>query len=159
MRPLAPPWMDAQHAEDADAGGDAQIEMPASSRFMVFEREADRAAYDAWLRPPAQCHATRKATLQLACAIEVLLIMCNFTSIADTRRIWQYVLGIHSLLMLVLLGPELALVLQRRKHVQSTKPATSDDETPSPQASRSTLAATLRTKRCCSGRGGSSRST
>ena len=82
----------------------------------------------------------RKATLQLACAIEVLLIMCNFTSIADTRRIWQYVLGIHSLLMLVLLGPELALVLQRRKHVQSTKPATGDDEAPSPQASRSTLA-------------------
>ena len=69
--------MDAQHAEDADAGGDAQIEMPARSRFMVFEREADRAAYDAWLRPPAQCHATRKATLQLACAIEVLLIMCG----------------------------------------------------------------------------------
>ena len=133
--------MDADADADADAGGDAQIEVPARSRFMVFEREADRAAYDAWLRPPAQCHATRKATLQLACAIEVLLIMCNFTSIADTRRIWQYVLGIHSLLMLVLLGPELALVLQRRKHVQSTKPATGDDEAPSPQASRSTLAA------------------
>ena len=44
--------MDAQHAEDADAGGDAQIEMPASSRFMVFEREADRAAHEELIHGP-----------------------------------------------------------------------------------------------------------
>ena len=93
---------DVPHAEDTDAG-DAQIEMPARTRFMSFAREADRIAYDAWLRPTAQCDAMRRATLQLACACEVLLTMCTFTSIRATRPIWQVMLGVHTLLMLVLL--------------------------------------------------------